>query len=54
MGCAECAQAADVAAVALDNVNQVVRVAVLPEQHIGIVDLVLLRAWPAGKLNLFR
>ena len=36
-------QAFDVAAVALYDIDEVVGIAVLPEEHLRIVDLVLLR-----------
>lgn len=36
-------QAFDVAAIALNDINEVVRIAVLSEENLGIVNLVLLR-----------
>ena len=43
-----CAQARNVAAVALDDVDEVVHVRVLAEQHLRVVDLVLLQPRQAG------
>jgi len=47
-------QAFDVAAIALYDINKVVRIAVLPEEDLGIVDLVLLRTTTNFAINPLR